>query len=40
MDADTKEFIRTYSKAILDSDAAIFVGAGLSQPAGFVNWKH
>jgi hypothetical protein len=34
-----KEFIRTYIKAISDSNAAIFAGAGLSQPAGFVNWK-
>ena len=34
-----KEFIRTYVKALEGSTAAIFAGAGLSQPAGYVNWK-
>lgn len=34
-----KSFIRNYVKAIKESNAAIFAGAGLSQPAGFVNWK-
>ncbi|PEZ30673.1 SIR2 family protein [Bacillus thuringiensis] len=33
------EFIRTYVKAIEGSNAAVFAGAGLSQPAGHVNWK-
>lgn len=32
-------FIRTFTKEIEDSNAAIFAGAGLSQPAGYVNWK-
>ncbi|EAZ85483.1 hypothetical protein BB14905_14840 [Bacillus sp. B14905] len=32
-------FIKTYTKEIEDSNAAIFAGAGLSQPAGYVNWK-
>ncbi|WP_337982726.1 SIR2 family protein [Lysinibacillus sp. C5.1] len=34
-----KEFIRTYVKALNESNATIFAGAGLSQPAGYVNWK-
>lgn len=33
------EFIRTYVKAIEGLNAAVFAGAGLSQPAGYVNWK-
>jgi hypothetical protein len=37
--AKIKEFIRTYVKAINESNAAVFAGAGLSQPAGYVNWK-
>lgn len=34
-----REFKKTYIKAIEQSNAAIFAGAGLSQPAGYVNWK-
>lgn len=34
-----KEFIRTYVKSINESNAAVFAGAGLSKPAGYVNWK-
>lgn len=34
-----REFKNTYTKAIVQSNAAIFAGAGLSQPAGYVNWK-
>ena len=33
------QFIREYSKSLVDGNAALFVGAGLSQAAGFVNWK-
>jgi hypothetical protein len=33
------QFIREYSKKVMDGNAAIFAGAGLSQPAGYVNWK-
>lgn len=33
------DFKRAYSRAIKDSYAAIFAGAGLSIPCGFVNWK-
>jgi len=32
-------FIETYVQALHDQDAAIFAGAGLSIPAGLVNWK-
>jgi NAD-dependent SIR2 family protein deacetylase len=35
----TDEFTRTYSQAISDHNAAILAGAGLSTPAGLVNWK-
>jgi len=37
--ATVEEFIRTYAKAISDRNAAVLVGAGLSIPAGLVNWK-
>jgi hypothetical protein len=33
------EFIRTYSQALSDRNAAVLAGAGLSIPAGLVNWK-
>lgn len=32
-------FIEKYSAAILEGHAALFAGAGLSVPSGFVNWK-
>jgi len=31
--------IRHYQSELQSGDAALFVGAGLSQPSGFVNWK-
>lgn len=34
-----EELIRNFSKAIRDGNAAIFGGAGLSRPSGFVDWK-
>lgn len=37
--ATIEEFVRTYAKAISDRNAAVLVGAGLSIPAGLVNWK-
>ena len=37
--ATVEEFIRTYAQAISDNNAAVLVGAGLSIPAGLVNWK-
>lgn len=39
MPKDIDEFLRTYTRAIEESSAAVFAGAGLSKPAGFVNWK-
>ena len=32
-------FIETYVEALHDQNAAVFAGAGLSIPAGIVNWK-
>ena len=34
-----EELIREYSKAIREGYAAVFGGAGLSRPSGFVDWK-
>lgn len=39
MSQEIDEFLGTYTRAIEESTAAIFAGAGLSKPAGFVNWK-
>ncbi|MCG7435584.1 SIR2 family protein [Lysinibacillus fusiformis] len=39
MSRDIEEFLRTYTRALEESTAAIFAGAGLSKPAGYVNWK-
>ena len=35
----TDTFISEYVEAIHDQNAAVFAGAGLSIPAGVVNWK-
>lgn len=32
-------FVKEYLKALDDNNAAVFAGAGLSIPAGYVNWK-
>jgi hypothetical protein len=32
-------FLERYTKALEEGDAAIFAGAGLSKPSGFVDWK-
>ena len=37
--ATRKAFFRDYIKAIRDGNAALFAGAGLSRPSGFVDWK-
>ncbi len=37
--ATKEQFLREYIKAIRDGNAAIFAGAGLSRPSGFVAWK-
>ncbi|HBT86109.1 MAG TPA: hypothetical protein DEB12_09435 [Porphyromonadaceae bacterium] len=34
-----EEFIQSYSKAIIEGYAAVFAGAGLSVPSGYVSWK-
>lgn len=36
---DIRNFIDEYVKALTENSAAIFAGAGLSIPAGAVNWK-
>src|SRR5580704_7237549 len=33
------EMIRHYQSELQSGDAALFVGAGLSRPSGFVDWK-
>ena len=37
--ATKNQFLRDYIKAIRDGNAAVFAGAGLSRPSGFVIWK-
>lgn len=32
-------FLKNYTKALLEGTAAVFVGAGFSRAAGFVDWK-
>lgn len=39
MNKDIIEFLKTYTTALEESTAAIFAGAGLSKPAGYVDWK-
>lgn len=34
-----KEFLKKYSRDLLEGQAAIFAGAGMSIPSGFVNWR-
>ena len=36
---EINKLITEYNKAITDKTAAVFVGAGLSVPSGFVKWK-
>src|SRR5262249_37451693 len=33
------EFVRDFAQALADQNAAVFAGAGLSIPAGMVDWK-
>lgn len=40
MEQHLNRFVDTYTKAIKENNAAIFAGAGLSIPAGFVNWRN
>lgn len=39
MSKEIAEFQKMFKTAIEESNAAVFAGAGLSKPAGFVNWK-
>lgn len=40
MDAvDKRTFLREFTRALNEAEAALFVGAGISQTAGYVNWK-
>lgn len=39
MEKPVKELIEEFAAALLDHNAAVFAGAGLSVPAGFVNWR-
>jgi len=34
-----EEFVREYSRHVRAGDAALFAGAGLSRPAGYVDWR-
>ena len=34
-----EEFLRRFSRDLLEGAAALFIGAGMSVPVGFVNWK-
>lgn len=36
---DIESFIIKFTKAIQEGNAGLFIGAGISQGAGFVNWK-
>ncbi len=38
MKRELESFIKKFSKEIKENNAAIFAGAGLSAPAGYVNW--
>jgi len=40
MKSDAEHFIKQYLKELNENNAAIFAGAGLSVPAGYVNWKN
>lgn len=39
MNKEQQRFIEEYLKDVVAGDAAIFAGAGLSAPAGFVDWR-
>lgn len=39
MKQKVKQFVERYLKEIIEGNAAVFAGAGLSAPAGFVNWR-
>jgi hypothetical protein len=39
MSATLQHFLRRYVAAVRGGDAALFIGAGLSMPVGFLDWK-
>lgn len=39
MPISRETFVKAYLKALEDGTAAVFAGAGLSKPSGFVDWK-
>lgn len=36
---EQKRFIRNFGEKVLNNEAALFIGAGVSRSAGFVDWK-
>jgi Sir2- and TIR-associating SLOG family/SIR2-like domain len=39
MSIKLKDLLTPYASAMHEGDAALFIGAGMSRPAGFVDWK-
>lgn len=39
MSTSVKTFIKDYAKTIKEGRAALFIGSGLSRPAGYMGWK-
>jgi NAD-dependent SIR2 family protein deacetylase len=39
MSIERTELLKNYVAAMHEGDAALFIGAGMSRPAGFVDWK-
>jgi hypothetical protein len=39
MTIEKRELVKRFTNAILEGNAAIFAGAGLSRPSGYVDWK-
>ena len=38
VDRETEDFLANYLKELNENNAAVFVGAGLSKAAGYVDW--
>src|SRR6266403_781266 len=36
---EMRTFLKEYTRALREGDSALFVGAGISRPAGYVDWK-
>jgi hypothetical protein len=39
MSIERTELLKNYVAAMHEGDAALFIGAGMSRPAGFVDWR-